>query len=316
MYQYTDELKSAAEQIARQKHLKSVGRNLVAQKEELSARVAELKAQKDREQADVDKLEGRTLTAFFASIIGKKDEKLQKERTEAYAAAARYESAVFELESIERSIDNVRKELRELDGCEKRYERIYAQRLSSVKRSNSPEAERIFEIEEQLSSIRVRKKEINEALTEGKRALDLANDALDHMNAARRWNRFDMYGGDGMFSHYEKHGHLDSAQSAVEYLQAQLSRFNAELADVQIHTDMNVKIDGFMRFADYFFDGIFVDIAIADRIEEGICRINNTKNEITRAVYKLEDMQKSAERREAAANDQIRSIVENSNVGK
>ena len=113
-----------------------------------------------------------------------------------------------------------------------------------------------------------------------------------------------------MFTHFEKHGHLDSAQSSVEYLQAQLSRFNAELADVQISAELNVKIDGFMRFADYFFDGIFADLAVGDRIDEGIRRINNVKNEITRAINRLEEMLVNAERRERDAKEKIKAIVE------
>ena len=31
---------------------------------------------------------------------------------------------------------------------------------------------------------------------------------------------------------------------------------------------MQVSIDGFMRFADYFFDGFFVDWMVLDRIQQ------------------------------------------------
>ena len=41
---------------------------------------------KRQEQADVDRLEGHSLATFFYQVIGKMDEKLDKERQEAYAA--------------------------------------------------------------------------------------------------------------------------------------------------------------------------------------------------------------------------------------
>ena len=50
-------------------------------------------------------------------------------------------------------------------------------------------------------------------------------------------------------------------------LQSQLRRFRTELADVGgAASGMQVSIDGFMRFADYFFDGLFVDLYIQDKI--------------------------------------------------
>ena len=53
----------------------------------------------------------------------------------------------------------------------------------------------------------------------------------------------------------------------MERLQSQLRRFKTELADVGgIGADVRVNVDGFLRFADYFFDGIFVDFAVMDHI--------------------------------------------------
>lgn len=312
MYANNDELVLILEQIERQKHLKSVQTELMKQREELSVRVGEAQMQMESERADVEKLEGRTVAAFFASVIGKKEEKLQKERAEAYAASARYESLCCELDAVKSRIGEIRKELGVLSGCENRYKKLYAIRLESVKNSNSPEAERIFALEKELGKVRERKKEIEEALFEGKRAKDIAYEALNHLKSAKNWNTFDLIGGGGMFTHFEKHDHLDSAQSSVEFLQAQLSRFKAELADVEINADMNVRIDGFMRFADYFFDGIFADLAVGDRIDEGISRVSNTKYEIDRAIEKLGEIKSGVEKRETILSENIKKIVEGS----
>lgn len=69
-----------------------------------------------------------------------------------------------------------------------------------------------------------------------------------------------------MLSDMVKHSHLDEAQQRVKYLQVQLRRFKTELTDVTIHADIQVSIDGFLRFADYFFDGLFADWAVLDKI--------------------------------------------------
>ena len=43
---------------------------------------------------------------------------------------------------------------------------------------------------------------------------------------------------------------------------------------------MQVSIDGFLRFADYFYDGLFADIAVLERIKESLIRVTNVKNQI------------------------------------
>lgn len=40
-----------------------------------------------------------------------------------------------------------------------------------------------------------------------------------------------------------------------------------------IQADLQIQVDGFLRFADYFFDGIFADWAVMDRIR-------NSKNQV------------------------------------
>lgn len=86
---YDEQLQKLQEQIARKRQLEAQVSELRTQRSTLSTRVRELEAIKMQEQADVDKLEGRSLAAFFYNVIGKMDEQLNKEREEAYPCAGR-----------------------------------------------------------------------------------------------------------------------------------------------------------------------------------------------------------------------------------
>ena len=63
---------------------------------------------------------------------------------------------------------------------------------------------------------------------------------------------------------------LNSAQSNVQDLQTALRNFRTELADVKegISADIHLEIGDFLHFADYFFDGLFTDWMVYDRISE------------------------------------------------
>ena len=98
---YDEQLQKLQEQIARKRQLEAQVSELRTQRSTLSTRVRELEAIKMQEQADVDKLEGRSLAAFFYNVIGKMDEQLNKEREEAYAARVKYDAAARELTAVE-----------------------------------------------------------------------------------------------------------------------------------------------------------------------------------------------------------------------
>uniref|UniRef100_UPI0040572F2D hypothetical protein n=1 Tax=Acetatifactor sp. TaxID=1872090 RepID=UPI0040572F2D len=70
------------------------------QQKDLTAKVTELEKRKQKEQTDVERLECGSLAAFFYNVIGKMDDKLTKEKQEAYEAAVKYDVAYRELQSV------------------------------------------------------------------------------------------------------------------------------------------------------------------------------------------------------------------------
>ena len=73
-------LKELWQQVAEKKSCEAKQKELTAQRDTLADRLKKLEKSKLAEQADVDRLEGHSLAAFFYQVIGKMDEKLDKER--------------------------------------------------------------------------------------------------------------------------------------------------------------------------------------------------------------------------------------------
>ena len=142
-----------------------------------------------------------------------------------------------------------------------------------------------------------------EAIAAGSDALNTAQAILDELGDAEGWATWDLIGG-GLISDLAKHSHLDSAQNNVSLLQSQLRRFKTELADVGSSVSgLQVNIDGFMRFADYFFDGLFVDWMVLDRIQQSTDQVEET---YVRIKGVLDWLNKSLEQANART-DELRS---------
>ena len=112
------------------------------------------------EQADVDRLEGRSLAAFFYNVVGKMDEKLTQERQEAYAARVRYDAAARELAGAEEDLARCQAELGTLDGCEERYAALLREKTQAVKAAGGAAAEQILRMEEREAYLESQEREL------------------------------------------------------------------------------------------------------------------------------------------------------------
>ena len=286
------DLKALWEQVAEKKVVDAKYQELQAQRKTVAQRVRQLEKVKQSEQADVDRLERGSLATFFYQMVGRMDEKLDKEQQEAYAARVRYDAAARELASIDADLARLEARLKGLSGCEQRYQDALMERFREIKETNSPAAQELMESESRVVELKLRRREIREAVQAGNTALKQAGAVLESLDSARGWSTMDLVGG-GIWSDLAKYDHLDEAQEQVEQLQVDLRRFKTELADVEINAEIQVTIEGFLRFADFFFDNLFTDWEVRDRIDQSIDQVRDTKRQIQRVLDKLERMEGS-----------------------
>ena len=154
------------------------------------------------------------------------------------------------------------------------------------------------------------KKEIREAIDAGNQALDMTERVLKELGSAEDWGTFDVFGG-GLLSDLQKHSHLDSAQEMIEDLQERLRRFRTELSDVNMENraELQVNIQGFLRFADYFFDNIFTDWTVLNRISESKRQVLETRTEILQILEYLRANQNAAEKQQEDTDEKLAQAV-------
>ena len=308
MRHYDEELRELQIQAATKNRLEAMLKELRQQKNILGTRVEELSAQKAKEQLDVERLEKNSLVNYFYQVVGKLDEKLTKERQEAYEAAVKYDAAYSELQAIEVELSGKEMEYGRVRRSDERYQEVLKEKLEAVKLSNVPEASEILRLEAQITSLEVQLKELEEAVSAGRHADQTADLILESLSSAQSWGTFDLLGG-GLIADMAKHSHLDEAQEKVERLQGALRRFKTELADVEIIADMQVSIDGFLRFADYFFDGLFADWSVMNRISEARGQVENVKKQIQTVLSKLNVACTSVKAKKNSAENIVQELV-------
>ncbi len=308
MILFNEQIKVLHDMVCRKKHLEHMIEQMEEQKENLRIYVEQMKQASVKEQADVEKLESKSLKAFLYDVLGKMDEKLSKEREEAYNASVKYESATSELQSLENDIEKTKLELDSLQGCEEQYEKLFEEKKEAIQKSGHWAAEKIIEIQSRIAYLDNQVKELSEALKEGDSCLKMVDFALGKLKSAEDWSTFDLFGG-GVITDMAKYSDIEAAQSQIETLQSQLRRFKTELADVSIDSEMNIEVDGLLQFADIFFDNIFTDFAVRDKIQESKAQVENTKTQIESVVKLLTSMKEDAENEGQEMKEKLDELI-------
>jgi hypothetical protein len=127
-----------------------------------------------------------------------------------------------------------------------------------------------------------RDKEIGEAVGAGERALSSLREAERQLNSAGNWGLVDIFGGNTI-SGLVKHMKVNNASRCVDDARRDLAVFRDELGDIRDIEGLNVDIDGFLTFADFFFDGFVADIFVQSKIRKG-------QQEVKEAIRRVEDI--------------------------
>lgn len=296
MTNYNENLQLLQQKAALAAQLEAKHRDLRRQRDMLAFRMKDLQSSHASEQADVDKLEGGSLARYFYQFIGKLDNQLDKERREAAAAKVKLDSAQKELAAIEEELALIQSQMSELGDCQQEYAAVMEQKWAEIKAAGSSADAEILAIRARMAQVNSQKKEIKEAIAAGRVALKTADNVLTELDDADGLNTWDMLGGGGVLLHVAKHSHLDDAQEMVEELQEKLRQFKTELADIDIQGDIKVSVDGFLGFADYFFDGLFADWAVGEHINESRKSVEEVKLKIRAALRNLYELDEKANR--------------------
>ena len=303
-----EELSELNGRLARANGLERRLDDLRAQYEERKARVEETARLLTKEREDVEKLEKGGLRALLLSLTGDREVRLSKERREALAAKLQYDQAQRDLEDLDGRIGVL---LREKDGL--RIDRIRRDALLEekgelLKALGGETGARLARLDQQLDELEHQRREVGEAISAGRTAESALSAVLNSLDSAEDWGTWDMLGG-GLLTTMAKHGHLDDAQAGIGWAQQCLSRFRTELADVRDMELPQVQVGEFATFADYFFDGFFMDWMVQSKIQDAQEGVSEVHVRVLNALRNLEQMDQELAGRQAGLESERKELL-------
>lgn len=307
----TDELSLLQAQLTYKKRLEAMQKELCSQRDALQTKVTELKKIMVSEQKDVDRLQSPSLAAFFYYATGKIHEKLDEERREAYAARIKYDAALRELKAIEQDIEATEEDLQDLAHCETRYAQVIEEKRIAIESAGTPLSQELLDRERELTFLTSQERELEEAIAAGTAALRSANDVVISLKNAEGIGSIDFLPGSGFLADMAKHESLDEAQKTAEDMQVLLHRFNKELADVELRSELQVSIERLLKFSDFFFDHLLTDDTVFENIKKSHTQVDQARDLILGILRQLQNRLETVRHRQLKLKNDVNLLIVN-----
>jgi DNA repair exonuclease SbcCD ATPase subunit len=276
-------------------------------------RLAELQAITEQEDRDVRRLEGLSMTALFLTILGSKDEQLQKERQEYLSAHLKSQQAQHAVQALERDVERLKYDLDRLGDVDARLQALLKKKESLLAQAGDDTARRLAQLSEQLGAAQSQLREVAEAISAGQAARQGISQVVADLQSAHGWGVWDLLGGD-LLATAIKHSRIDDARQAVYAVQAALQRFQRELADVEQSAQFIIEdISTFETFADYFFDGLIADWVVQARIDRSLENARAAAQRLDGVLAQLDGRKNDLQNQINRLEQDKRSLVESAN---
>lgn len=239
------------------------------------------------EQKDVERLDGKNLVSLWHGIKGTTDQAKRKEQEEYLEAKLKLDEAQASLAGLLQNLNQTKRELTALGDPDEDYRIALRDKETYLLQTGGDAAEQLLEIASETGVAQDREKELREAVDAGQKADKALARAEESLGKASDWGVVDILGG-GLLTTAIKHSNINDAQEAIRRSQSLLRRFQQELSDVQ--KDLQVDMGAFVSLADYFFDGLIVDIFVQSKVNDARGRTRDLRRRVNELLQELEQL--------------------------
>jgi len=158
--------------------------------------------------------------------------------------------------------------------------------------------------------------EIGEAEEAGEAALTKLGQAAESLHSANGYSAWDTFFGGGLIATHLKHDALDQSENYLHNAQIALQRFHNELLDVQDMSTKSIAIetDGFVKFADYFFDDIFSAWSVHSKISTAREQVSRVQDDVHNTILRLQDKHNKADGYLQSLHKEKEAIFQNPDI--
>lgn len=251
--------------IAQSNKAEAILQELYKNRTALEKKTAQLKAVLDKENKDLEKLEGPSFSKVIFSFCCRLTEKRDIEKREAVEAKLKYDQAVADTQHNQSLIEQYEAKKANLAGSKQEYHTLLTKKRKLILKGHTAESDELFKLMDDVNVLKSNLIEVTEALEAGGIAQSSLEKCLTYLISAQDWSAL----GRGLIAADIKIENIDMANDEMRNAHSALVNFKTELADLDFDIkSIEVMLSIFSKFADSFLCGIVEDFFIMKKVEK------------------------------------------------
>lgn len=262
---------------------------LIENKEKLEVKVKQRKTELDKENYDVQKLEGLSLVGFVHLIKGTLFDKLDKEEREAMAAKNKYDFACEELDFCIKEIKTYSDRVKDKYKIQREYDEYLRNKENDLIKLDTLTSNNIKRLTGKMYYNNEVIREIEEAIEAGDYLHNSFVNIINCFEEASDIGITDVLGC-GLIVSESCNSRVSETNKNIVLIQQLIRKFHIELMDVCNIYDFEID-EEILSFSDYFLDGVIsaddkVDFAkqklivTKDVVDESLVNLNESKEKV------------------------------------
>jgi len=263
-------------------HLKNIDRLIINKEETLKSTRVEL----EREEADIIKLESKSLYSIFKTILGDKKQELEKERQEYLQVYLKKQSIKAALKELKKEKELLLQSYSGKFGVARQFDELVKKQKAIIQKRNPEMGQIIIHFEERIANHRSKIKELHQAVREGRKAIKILQDIHLLLQDVEIWGKSLKRNVIG-----KRNRTKDKIQHGIHRVNRHLQRFEKELLDLVDHYehDYTPQIHEIEHFVNHIIDSLITDWVVKKNIVHSINTVTNLQDKITRIIGMLEN---------------------------
>lgn len=249
------------------------------------------------EAADVRRLEDLSPALIWATMRGNRDERLAAERAEHLAAEYRVAAAQAAVRGAEQEHATVRADLDRLGDVAARRTRALTAKEAWVVAVGADGAAELTRLAAEVGTARGELSELRQVAGAAERACAALQGARQHLDDAGDWAAFDTFAGGGFLVDMMKREKMDQAVALMRTADEALRRLSRELGDLGRRGVGGIEIGALAGTFDVWFDDIFSDWTVMNRIGEARDRVRSAQDAVGQVHQEAADSAAALEAR-------------------
>ncbi|MFJ7405484.1 MULTISPECIES: hypothetical protein [unclassified Lysinibacillus] len=241
----------------------------------------------------LDKLEGFSFMNMIRTWTGQQDELRAEKVDKAAILELKIKEAKKMLTDLTTDFEQVNQKLKQINEkqLQEALDILHIKKKSYLQIHEPEVAQKIEQLANEELITKQLISEIKEAEDAGDIALTKLGQAAASLHSASGYSTWDTFFGGGLIATHLKHDALDKTESYLHNAQIALQRFHNELLDVQDMStkSLQVETDGFVKFADYFFDDIFSAWSVHSKISTAREQVSRVQDDVHNTIRRLQE---------------------------